>query len=58
MVEAVVAFSCRVVSEGVEDEAQERTLSAWPELLLQGWHLARPEPAEAFVRRLGGAIQG
>lgn len=58
MVEAAAAFSCRVVAEGVEDEAQERTLSAWPELLLQGWHLARPEPAEAFVRRLGRAIQG
>ena len=37
MVEAAAAFSCRVVAEGVEDEAQERTLSAWPELLLQGW---------------------
>lgn len=58
IVEAAAAFSCRVVAEGVEDEAQERTLSAWPELLLQGWHLARPEPAEAFVRRLGAAIQG
>lgn len=58
MVEAATAFSCRVVAEGVENEAQERALAAWPELLLQGWHLARPEPAAAFALRLGARTQG
>lgn len=58
MVEAATAFSCRVVAEGVEDETQERVLAAWPDLLLQGWHLARPEPAEEFLRRLGSSSQG
>lgn len=53
-VDAASAFSCRIVAEGVENEVQAQTLTAWPEVLMQGWYLARPEPAEVFARRLGG----
>ncbi|MFC4486748.1 putative bifunctional diguanylate cyclase/phosphodiesterase [Tepidiphilus baoligensis] len=55
MVEMAGAFSFRTIAEGVEDDDQLLALRAYPELVLQGWGLARPEPAEAFAQRLAQA---
>ncbi len=52
IVRAIVSMSqhlgLETVAEGVEDEAAERTLIAVGCTRLQGYHFARPMPAEGF----------
>jgi EAL domain-containing protein (putative c-di-GMP-specific phosphodiesterase class I) len=54
IVRAIVSMShhlgLETVAEGVEDAAAERALAALGCTKLQGYHIARPMPAEDFTR--------
>jgi predicted signal transduction protein with EAL and GGDEF domain len=56
IVTAIVAMArgldLRVLAEGVETEAQARSLRTLGCEMAQGWHFGRPMPAQAFQQRL------
>ncbi|MFY0992523.1 bifunctional diguanylate cyclase/phosphodiesterase [Halomonas sp. C05BenzN] len=50
------ALDLRLVAEGVETAGQVDFLGRQGVTLMQGYHLARPEPRDAFLRRVEGHL--
>jgi len=44
-------FGCETIAEGVEDAATLSLLTSYGVDFAQGYHLGRPEPLEAVLRR-------
>lgn len=49
------ALNLRLVAEGVETDTQADFLHRQGVTLMQGYHLAHPEPMDAFLRRVAGS---
>ena len=45
-------FDLEVVAEGVEGDEHFELLQAYPNMILQGYHLHRPEPASDWLKKL------
>ena len=50
-------FQLEVVAEGVENQSHFDLLQEYPEVILQGYHLHRPEPLESWLEKLDHTLQ-
>lgn len=50
-------FQLEVVAEGVENQSHFDLLQEYPEVILQGYHLHRPEPLEQWLEKLNNTFQ-
>jgi EAL domain-containing protein (putative c-di-GMP-specific phosphodiesterase class I) len=50
-------FQLEVVAEGVENQSHFDLLQEYPEVILQGYHLHRPEPLESWLEKLNHTLQ-
>jgi EAL domain-containing protein (putative c-di-GMP-specific phosphodiesterase class I) len=45
-------FELEIVAEGVENQSHFDLLQEYPEVILQGYYLHRPEPASDWLEKL------
>ncbi|TMO81668.1 two-component system response regulator [Pseudoalteromonas sp. S3776] len=50
-------FQLEVVAEGVENQSHFDLLQEYPEVILQGYHLHRPEPLKDWLEKLSHTVQ-